>query len=167
MNLLAQLSIPSLPPRQAANCCRKGSGSSMCTGRKNSPRKIYFMANKPCDKGVQSPEPCTPPDRLGSSGLLLSDGCGPRQGWLTTYQVCSGCSTTPRYRGRWWGEGVGGLFSFSSLEFHPLVQTTPSPQRVQGEPQRLQRNPQIVDGQVSSWALLAMLRRKAPSGDLV
>lgn len=62
------------------------------------------MANKLCEKSVQSPELRTLGGRQLSSGELwgscgagdtYSDGWGSWQGWLTTYQVCSDRPTTP------------------------------------------------------------------------
>lgn len=64
------------------------------------------------------------------------------------------------------------FFSFSSLEFHPVVQTTPNPGRAEGvrkfvlgSPKAPEKPPR-VKGQVSPPDLRATLRRKAPSEEL-
>lgn len=100
--------------------------------KKNRPRNIYFMANKLCEKSVQSPELRTLSGRQLSSGEqggpvelethTMMDGDHGRAGSQHIRYVQTALPP-PAY---------GGFFSFSSLEFHLLVQTTPDPWRAEG-----------------------------------
>lgn len=101
--------------------------------KKNRPRNVCFMANKLCEKSVQSPELSTLSGRQLSSGKqwgpveletrAVIDGDHGRAG--LQHIRCVQTAPPPP-------QPVGVSFPFFSLEFHPLVQTTPSPWRAEG-----------------------------------
>lgn len=100
--------------------------------KKNRQRNICFIANKVYEKSIQSPELHT------LSGKQLSSGeqWGPVEletptemdgdhGRASSQHIrCVQTAPPPA--------ACGGFFSFFSLEFHPLVQTTLNPWRAEG-----------------------------------
>lgn len=100
--------------------------------KKNRRRNIWFMANKVCEKGTQSPEL----HMLSGKQLSSGEQWGPVEmetpavmdgdhGRASSQHIrCVQTALTP--------PACGGFFSFFSLEFHPLVQTTPNPWRAEG-----------------------------------